>query len=73
MSFKQQRELEALPQQIDALEVEQKNLYQAMSDPSFYQKAGDEIARAKARLEALEQEIETACMRWEELESQNGN
>jgi ATP-binding cassette subfamily F protein uup len=73
LSFKQQRELEALPQQIEALETEQKNLYQVMSDPSFYQQAGDEIASAKARLEALEQEIETACLRWEELESLNGN
>lgn len=73
LSFKQQRELEALPQQIDALEAEQKNLYQAMSDPSFYQQAGEKIAGAKARLDALEKEIETACMRWEELESQNGN
>jgi ATP-binding cassette subfamily F protein uup len=73
LSFKQQRELEALPQQIDALEVEQKNLYQTMSEPSFYLQAGEEIARAKARLEALEKEIETACMRWEELESQNEN
>ena len=44
-----------------------------MSDPSFYQQAGDEIARAKARLEALEQEIDTASLRWEELESLNGN
>ncbi|MBI5589687.1 MAG: ATP-binding cassette domain-containing protein [Deltaproteobacteria bacterium] len=73
LTFKQQRELEALPGQIEALEAEQKNLYQAMSDPLFYQQAGDEIARAKARLEALEQEIETACLRWEELESLNGN
>jgi ABC transport system ATP-binding/permease protein len=73
LNFKQQRELEALPQQIEAFEAEQKNLYQAMSDPLFYQQAGDEIARAKARLEALEQEIETASLRWEELESLNGN
>lgn len=73
LSFKQQRELEALPHQIEALEAEQKNLYQAMSDPSFYQQTGDEIAGAKVRLEVLEQEIEIACLRWEELESLNGN
>ncbi|MFH0996177.1 MAG: ATP-binding cassette domain-containing protein [Pseudomonadota bacterium] len=73
LSFKQQRELEAMPQQIEALEAEQKNLYQAMSDPSFYQQAGDLIAGAKARLEVLEQQIETICLRWEELESLNGN
>lgn len=73
LSFKQQRELEALPEQIEVLETEQKNLYQVMSDPSFYQQAGEEIARARARLAAIEQEIEIACTRWEELESQNGN
>ncbi|MEI6263316.1 MAG: hypothetical protein WCR46_25945 [Deltaproteobacteria bacterium] len=44
-----------------------------MSDPSFYQQTGDEIAGARVRLEVLEQEIEIACLRWEELESLNGN
>jgi ATP-binding cassette subfamily F protein uup len=73
LTFKQQRELEALPQRIDALEDEQKNLYQAMSDPSFYQQAGERIAAAKARLAVLEREIEVAGMRWEELETLNGN
>jgi ATP-binding cassette subfamily F protein uup len=73
LSFKEQRELEALPQRIEALEAEQKNLYQAMSDPLFYQQAGDEIVKARARLEALEKEIETASLRWEKLESLNGN
>jgi len=73
LSFKQQRELEALPKRIEALETEQKNLYQILSDPLFYQQAGDEIAGAKTRLEVLEQEIEAACLRWEELESLNGN
>ena len=73
LSFKQQRELEALPQRIETLETEQKNLYQVLSDPLFYQQAGDEISGAQARLEALEQEIEAACLRWEELESLNGN
>jgi ABC transport system ATP-binding/permease protein len=73
LSFKEQRELEALPQRIEALEAEQKSLYQTMSDPLFYQQAGDEIVKARARLEALELEIETASLRWEELESLNGN
>ena len=74
LSFKQQRELETLPQQIDALESEQKRLYQVMSDPLFYQQqAGDEIARTQARLEGIDREIEAACLRWEELEALNGN
>lgn len=73
LGFKQQRELEALPDRIEMLEAEQKNLYLAMSDPSFYQQTGEEIVRARERLASLEQEIEAACLRWEELESLNGN
>ncbi|MGD9974477.1 MAG: ATP-binding cassette domain-containing protein [Desulfatirhabdiaceae bacterium] len=71
LSFLEKRELEVLPQQIETLESEQKTLYQAMSDPSFYQKTGDGIVAATARLESLEKEIDAACRRWEYLETLN--
>jgi ATP-binding cassette subfamily F protein uup len=71
-SYKEQRELEALPRHIETLEAEQATLYQAMSDPSFYQQAGTEIAKAKARLESLEQELHAAYLRWETLEALGG-
>jgi ATP-binding cassette subfamily F protein uup len=73
ITFKQQRELESLPQQIEVLESEQTQLYEAMSDPCFYQQPGDVIADAKARLVELEREIETVYLRWEELEALNGD
>ena len=38
LTFKEQRELEALPQRIEALETEQQQLYQTMGDPMFYPK-----------------------------------
>ncbi len=66
MSYMWKRELEQLPQMIDALETEQKGLYELMSDPLFYKKEKKEIAAAKDRLEQVEQEIETAYLRWEE-------
>jgi ATP-binding cassette subfamily F protein uup len=69
LSFKEQRELEALPERIELLEAEQRSLYEAMSDPSFYRKAGSDIAAAQRRLEALEEELESAYQRWEELEA----
>jgi ABC transport system ATP-binding/permease protein len=72
LSYKQRRELEALPQQIETLEAEQQHLYQALSDPAFYQQGGSAIAGAKARLEALEQELAAAYQRWETLEALNG-
>ena len=72
LSYKEQRELEALPQQIESLEAEQTKLYQALSDPAFYQQGGAEIAGARARLESLEQELAEAYQRWENLEALNG-
>ena len=71
LSFKEQRELEALPPHIENLEAERVALYRNLSDPSFYRQAGAEIAAAKARLESLEQELDKAYQRWEALEALN--
>jgi len=67
MSYKGQCELEALPQRIEEMEEEQQQLYQTMADPTFYQQGGGEIAKAKDRLKALEQELDATYQRWEEL------
>jgi len=71
LSYKEQRELEAMPQRIETLEAEQERLYQTLSDPAFYRQNGTEIAAAKARLESLEQELDLAYQRWETLEQKN--
>ncbi|MFA5101215.1 MAG: ATP-binding cassette domain-containing protein, partial [Candidatus Omnitrophota bacterium] len=68
LSFKEDRELKALPAQIEALESEQEQLYKQLADIAFYQCPPDEIAKAKARSEALAQEILDAYKRWEYLE-----
>jgi ATP-binding cassette subfamily F protein uup len=64
----QNRELNDLPQKIDTLESRQKELYEAMSDPLFYKKGKEEIGRVKAHLDRVENEIEAAYLRWQELE-----
>ncbi|HHH28604.1 MAG TPA: ABC transporter ATP-binding protein, partial [Polyangiaceae bacterium] len=71
-TFKEERELEALPAIIEALEQEQASLHEKMADPAFYQGQGAEVAAATARLEALEAELETAYARWTELEEIGG-
>ena len=71
-TFKEERELEALPATIETLESEQKSLHDKMADPAFYQGAGSEVAAATARLEQLEGELETAYARWTELEEIGG-
>jgi ATP-binding cassette subfamily F protein uup len=69
MSFNEQRELEALPDRIAALEEEQTNLHTRLADPEFYRTAGAEVAQVNARLAELEGELETTYLRWDELES----
>ena len=69
LSFKEQRELEQLPKQIDALEVEQRALHEAMAEPTFYQQDGATIAKARQRLEVLEQELAVTFDRWQTLEA----
>lgn len=72
LSFKEERELEALPERIAALEEEQAGLHDRLSDPDFYKNAGSETAVINARLAELEQELESAFLRWDELESLKG-
>lgn len=68
LSYKEKRELAALPGRIEALEAEQYQLHQTMSDPLFYQKHKDEIVRIKARLSTLETELVATYQLWETLE-----
>lgn len=69
MSFKEERELEALPDLIAALEEEQAGLHATLASPDFYKSAGAGVAAINARLDALEQELSEAYRRWEELEA----
>jgi ATP-binding cassette subfamily F protein uup len=68
LGYMQKREMQDLPQKIEALESEQKELFATLSDPEFYKKEKDEIAGVKSELDRVEGEIETAYRRWEELE-----
>jgi len=72
LSFNQKRELAELPQKIEALEREQAELHQRVSDPELYAKGGKEAAAISARLEELERELEEVFSRWEELEAIEG-
>ena len=69
LSYKEQRELDSLPQRIEDLESEQASIHETMADPGFYQQAKDKIVEATSRLETIEQQLATAYERWEELES----
>jgi ATP-binding cassette subfamily F protein uup len=69
LSYKERRELEALPARIEALEADERALNSRIAGPEFYTEGGAAIAAALARLEALSQELHVAYTRWAELES----
>ena len=68
LGFKQQKELDALPDTIEWLEREQHDLFQGMGDPGFYKKDRADIVAANDRLEAVKKLLEDAYARWETLE-----
>jgi len=69
LSWKEQRELEALPDRIAGLEAEQALLQARLNDPATYRDCAQEVPGLNARLQVLESEVEAAMLRWEELES----
>lgn len=68
LGYQQQRELDALPAAIEAMEAEQGKLYAVMADPAFFQH-NHAVAETTQRLTALEAELEAAFARWEQLET----
>ncbi len=71
LGFKEKRELEELPKKIEALETELAKVHEEMATPGYYQQDKAELARSKARLEAVEAELALAYSRWEALESES--
>jgi ATP-binding cassette subfamily F protein uup len=67
LSFKEKKELEAIPKLIETLETEQQQLHDAMASPDFYKKCED-IAAVTARLKELGKQLENAYARWQILE-----
>jgi ATP-binding cassette subfamily F protein uup len=68
LSYKDQRELDALPAHIEALEAEFGALQQRLADPALYRDGGAEVAAVQARLSAAEAALAVAYARWEALE-----
>ena len=71
LSYKEQRELDALPDRIEALEAEQKDLGERLSDPALYADEPARAAEAQARYEQIEAELMDALERWEALASRD--
>ena len=69
LSYKEQRELEALPGRIEALENELAALQSEVAEPNFYQRPAEYSRVALERLSTLQQELDALLERWTELEA----
>ena len=69
LSFKEQQELDKLPQLIDELEAKQVALTEQISSPSFYKKDPLVVAKTLDELKAIEVKLEQVFARWNELEA----
>ncbi|EML0423766.1 ABC transporter ATP-binding protein [Vibrio parahaemolyticus] len=69
LSYKLQRELEALPAKLEQLESDIETLQEQVNDPEFFAKPIEQTQPVLEQLAALEQELEIAFERWEELEA----
>ncbi|TAN37703.1 MAG: ATP-binding cassette domain-containing protein [Verrucomicrobia bacterium] len=68
LTFKEQKELDALPAMITKLEQELEELHRQMSGPEYYRRAPDMLKADHERSEQIPTELEKAYDRWEELE-----
>jgi ATP-binding cassette subfamily F protein uup len=67
LSYRDQRELDALPARIEALEAEQKRIHDRLASAELYTQEPQRVPELQARNEAIEAELWAALERWEAL------
>ena len=74
LSYKDQRALEQLPGEIEALEQEQAELSEKLADGSWFVTDAEAATKASQRLAEIDEELLEKLERWDELENlANGN
>jgi ATP-binding cassette subfamily F protein uup len=69
LSYKESRELEALPKELEALEAEQHALAAKMSDAQYYRQGADTLKADQVRSADIETLLHEKLERWEALEA----
>jgi ATP-binding cassette subfamily F protein uup len=69
LSYKDKRELDELPGEIESLEAALSTLQAEVADPAFYTRGGGDVAAKLRDLSAAENKLEERVERWSELES----
>ena len=69
LSYKDQRELDELPKQLESLEKRLDEVQSQLSNPDIYKESPDKVAALQQQLTDTEAELEEKFLRWEELEA----
>jgi ATP-binding cassette subfamily F protein uup len=69
LSFKEQRELEALPGRIEALESEREALLARMAQADYHRTSADQVKLDRERAASFDAELEQAWTRWNSLDN----
>jgi len=69
LSYRERQELEALPEEIEALETRQAELSEQIAQPDFYRRQQPQVETVLAELESVETSLEEKYARWDELEA----
>ena len=72
LSYKLQRELDALPAEIERLEAEVAGFEAQVGDPEFYQQDAETVSRTLQVMSDKQAELDAAMERWMELEAMAG-
>ena len=70
LAYKDQRELDLLPGQIEKLETDIGEISQQMSKPDFFKGAREQVQKTEERLSELQNQLSHCYERWEILENQ---
>lgn len=68
LSYKEQRELDKLPELIENIEAEKLHIEAKIADPAFYQSNPEHIKSTMSRLAELVEQLEKAYARWQDLD-----
>jgi ATP-binding cassette subfamily F protein uup len=69
LSYKEEKELQTLPNLIEKLEVKQADLQKQMASAEFYKQPQEKVTAELNDLKKLESDLEQAYHRWDELEA----
>jgi ABC transport system ATP-binding/permease protein len=73
LSYKEVRELAALPGEISALEAEQRELTGRMCRPDYFREGAERMRSDRARAAEIETLLSARLARWEDLERRHGD